>query len=76
MSLSCRVSLRSGCQSLLELSIGGNCQDVLSKRSLVFRQSRVCVARSVKVSGSDKLINLVLCQVKKSGQSGQAVNTN
>ena len=50
------VFLRSACQSWLELSIGGNCPDVLSKGSFVFRQSRVCVARSVKVSGSDKLI--------------------
>ena len=57
MSLSCRVSLRLGCQSLFELSIDGNCQDVLSKKSFVFHQSRVCVVRSVKVSGSDELIN-------------------
>ena len=68
MSLTCRVSLRSGCQSLLELSIGGNYQDVLSKSSFVNRGS-VSLVRS-KCLG---LINWWINVVVRSSSQGKEV---
>ena len=79
MSLLQVEGCRRSFEALVDRSvkIGSSCRSIGTvKRVWVVRSQRVCVVRSIKVFGNDKLINCSRFQVSQSMQGGQEVNTN